>query len=87
MHSFVLEFKERTAAGGSTCAWRVRVKCALGHGLSRGSLGRPLRLLEHLLMEVRMGLFLPDVTRSGRFPGKTLKEYGVVVDDSSNFSY
>lgn len=35
---------------------------------ARDSLGRPLRMLEKLLLEVRLGRFLLDATRSGRFP-------------------
>ena len=36
---------------------------------SRDAAARGLRLLEGLLSEVRVGSFLPDMTRSGRFPG------------------
>ena len=36
---------------------------------SRDTAARGLRLLEGLQSEVRVGSFLPDMTRSGRFPG------------------
>ena len=49
--------------GGHTSA----VRSALVY--ARDGLGRPLRMLEKLLLEVRLGRFLPDATRSGRFPG------------------
>ena len=47
---------------------------------SRDSLGRPLRMLERLLMEVRCQAFVPDASRSGRFPGRR-----VGFDDFSGF--
>ena len=60
--------------GGHTMAF----KSALVY--SRDSLGRPLRMLERLLMEVRCHAFVPDANRSGRFPGRR-----VSFDDFSGF--
>ena len=57
-----LPWEDRLVLGGHTSA----VRSALVY--SRDSLGRPLRMLEKLLLEVRRGQFLPDATRGGRFP-------------------
>ena len=40
-----------------------------------------------MLAEVRSGIFLPDATRSGRFPGKVSKPLEVDADNGSDFSY
>ena len=58
-----LPWEDRLVLGGHTST----VRSALVY--SRDSLGRPLRMLERLLREVRLGSFIPDATRSGRFPG------------------
>ena len=67
--------------GGHTSA----VRSALVY--ARDGLGRPLRMLEKLLMEVRLGRILPDATRSGRSPGPFAT--AVHCDDGaqSEFSY
>ena len=54
---------------------------------SRDSLGRPLRMLERLLREVRLGSFIPDATRSGRFPGGRTVFSSGDMDNVSHFSY
>ena len=76
-----LPWEDRLLLGGHTSSLRSAVV------YSRDSLGRPLRLLEHLLMEVRAGRFLPDATRSGRFPGIGRHGPDLVQDDNSSFSY
>ena len=60
--------------GGHTMAF----KSAMVY--SRDSLGRPLRLLERMLMEVRRNAFIPGANRSGRFPGQKIG-----MDDFSGF--
>ena len=67
--------------GGHTSA----VRSALVY--ARDGLGRPLRMLEKLLLEVRLGRFLPDATRSGRFPGAFATTLGCDDDAHSDFSY
>ena len=69
-----LPWEDRMILGGHTMAF----KSALVY--SRDSLGRPLRMLERLLMEVRCQAFVPDASRSGRFPGRR-----VGFDDFSGF--
>ena len=76
-----LPWEDRLVLGGHTSA----VRSALVY--ARDGLGRPLRMLEKLLLEVRLGKFLPDATRSGRFPGPVAT--AVQCDDGaqSEFSY
>ena len=76
-----LPWEDRLVLGGHTC----NVRSAMVY--SRDALGRPLRLLERLLKEVRMGKFLPDATRSGRFPGGPGKTLDDRSDGQSEFSY
>ena len=76
-----LPWEDRLVLGGHTS----NVLSAMVY--SRDSLGRPLRLPDKLLMEVRTGQFLPDATPSDRFPGKNRKCSGILLDDDSNFSY
>ena len=67
--------------GGHTSA----VRSALVY--ARDDLGRPLRMLEKLLLEVRLGRFLPDATRSGRFPGPFATAPDFDDGTYSKFSY
>ena len=53
---------------------------------SRDAAARGLRLLEGLLSEVRVGSFLPDTTRSGRFPGAARVEEPVVQNSGGEHS-
>ena len=76
-----LPWEDRLVLGGHTST----VRSAMVY--SRDSLGRPLRLLEKLLMEVRTKAFLPDATRSGRYPGGRTMDQTADVDVASNFSY
>ena len=69
-----LPCEDRMILGGHTMAF----KSAMVY--SRDSLGRPLRLLERMLMEVRCNAFIPDANRSGRFPGQKIG-----MDDFSGF--
>ena len=76
-----LPWEDRLVLGGHTSA----VRSALVY--ARDGLGRPLRMLEKLLLEVRLGRFLPDATRSGRFPGAFATTLGCDDDAHSDFSY
>lgn len=76
-----LPWEDRLVLGGHTST----VRSAMVY--SRDNLGRPLRLLEKMLTEVRCGVFLPDATRSGRFPGRIAKPFSVDADCDSEFSY
>ena len=76
-----LPWEDRQVLGGHTST----VRSAMVY--SRDSLGKPLRLLEILLHEVRLGLFLPDATRSGRYPGGRGTDISADVEVVSNFSY
>ena len=67
--------------GGHTSA----VRSALVY--ARDGLGRPFRMLEKLLLEVRLGQFLPDATRSGRFPGALATTLNCDDGAHSEFSY
>eukprot|EP00435_Cladocopium_sp_Y103_P071210 s1948_g37.t1 len=60
-----MPWEDRMVLGGHTTGF----KSAMIY--SRDSLGRPLRMLEQLLHEVRNHLFFPDASRSGRFPKRS----------------
>ena len=76
-----LPWEDRLVLGGHTSA----VRSALVY--ARDGLGRPLRMLEKLLLEVRLGRFLPDATRSGRFPGPFATAPDFDDGAHSEFSY
>ncbi|CAL1141652.1 unnamed protein product [Cladocopium goreaui] len=76
-----LPWEDRLVLGGHTSA----VRSALVY--ARDSLGRPLRMLEKLLLEVRLGRFLPDATRSGRFPTAFATTFHCDDGTQSDFSY
>ena len=76
-----LPWEDRLVLGGHTS----NVRSAMVY--SRDALGRPLRLLERLLKEIRTGKFLPDATRSGRFPGGHDKPLDERSECQSEFSY
>ena len=60
------EWADRMALGGHVSF----MKSAIVY--SRDAMARPIRVLESLLLDVRLGRFAPDETRSGRFkPGTT----------------
>ena len=61
LSKYGVSFDDRLILGGHV----GHFKTALVY--SRDSLGRPLRVLEGMLSDIRKGLFLPDESRSGRF--------------------
>jgi hypothetical protein len=53
---------------------------------SRDVMARPLRVLEALLLEIRMKHFLPDETRSGRFRRTSQPAFGDLHNSELNSS-
>ena len=63
-----VSFEDRLILGGHV----GHVRSAVVY--SRDALGRPLRILEDMLEQVRQGLFVPDANRSGRFVAPQMSE-------------
>ena len=63
-----VSFEDRLILGGHV----GHVRSAVVY--SRDVLGRPLRILETMLEQVRQGLFVPDANRSGRFLAPRMSE-------------
>ena len=74
------EWTDRMALGGHVSF----MKSTVIH--SRDVMARPLRVLEALLLEIRMKHFLPDETRSGRFRRTSQPAFGDLHNSELNSS-